>query len=86
MHHPTLARFGTIKTQVLISSDDPLMNLTGMESTCPMYITERHTLPSTIENIDNTLLHLYEPVLIVLFDCNSFDTDANTNFLNATIE
>ena len=53
-----------------------------------MYITERRTLLSTIENIDNTLLHLYEPVLIrtLLFGCNSFDTDANTNFLNATIE
>ena len=30
---------------------------------CPMYITERRTLLSTIENIDNNLLDLYEPVL-----------------------
>ena len=55
---------------------------------CPMYITERHTLLSTIKNIDNNLLHLCEPVLIrtLLFGSNSFDTDANTNVLNATIE
>ena len=55
---------------------------------CPMYITERHTLLSTIENIDNNLLHLCEPVLIraLLFGSNSFDTDANTNVLNATVE
>ena len=30
IHHPTLERFGTIKIQMLISSDDPLMNLTGI--------------------------------------------------------
>ena len=55
---------------------------------CPMYITERHTLLSTIKNIDNNLLHLCEPVLIrtLLFGSNSFDTNANTNVLNATIE
>ena len=42
----------------------------------------------TIENIDNNLLDLCEPVLIrtLLFGSNSFDTDANTNVLNATIE
>ena len=51
-----------------------------------MYITERHTLLSTIENIDNNLLDLFEPVLIktLLFDSNS--SNANTNVLNATIE
>ena len=55
---------------------------------CPMYITERHTLLSTIENIDNNLLHLCEPVLMrtLLFASNSFDTDANTNVLNVAIE
>ena len=55
---------------------------------CPMYITERHTLLSTIKNIDNNLLHFCEPVLIrtLLFGSNSFDTDANTNIINATIE
>ena len=42
----------------------------------------------TIEIIDNNLLDLCEPVLIrtLLFGSNSFDTDANTNVLNATIE
>ena len=55
---------------------------------CPKYITERRTLMSTIENIDNSLLDLCEPVLIrtILFSSNSFYTDANTNVLNATIE
>ena len=55
---------------------------------CPTYITERRTLLSIIENIDNNLLDLCEPVLIrtLLFGSNSFDTDANTNVLNATIE
>ena len=40
------------------------------------------------ENIDNNLLNLYEPALIktLLFGSNSFDTNANTNVLNATIE
>ena len=55
---------------------------------CPMYTTERHTLLSTIKNIDNNLLHLCEPVLIrtLLFGSNSFDTNANTNILNASVE
>ena len=53
-----------------------------------MYITERHTLLSTVENIDNNLLHLCEPVMIrtLLFGSNSFDTDANTNVPYATLE
>ena len=52
------------------------------------HITERRTLLSAIENIDNNLLDLCEPVLIktLLFDSNSFDTNANTNVLNATIK
>ena len=55
---------------------------------CPTYITEMHTLVSTIVNIENNLLDLCKPVLIrtLLFGNNSFDTDANTNVLNATIE
>ena len=55
---------------------------------CPTYITERRTLLSTTENTDNNLLDLCEPVLIrtLLFGSNSFDTDANTNIINATIE
>ena len=57
-------------------------------SHCPTYITERLTLHSTIENIDNNLLDHCEPVLIrtLLFGSNSFDIHANTNVLNATIE
>ena len=53
-----------------------------------MYIIKRRTLLSTLLNIDNNLLDLCETVLIrtLLFDLNSFDTDANTNVLNATIE
>ena len=31
IHHLTLGRFSTIKIQMLILSDDPLMNLTGIE-------------------------------------------------------
>ena len=43
---------------------------------------------NTVENIDNILLDFSEPVLIktVLFDSNSFDTNANTNVLDTTIE
>ena len=60
----------------------------ALSSSCPKYITERHTLMSTIENIDNNLLDLSELVLIktLLFGSNSFDTNANTNVFNATIE
>ena len=55
---------------------------------CPTYITERPTLLSTIENTDNNLLDVCEPVLIktLLFGSNLFDSNANTNVLNATIE
>ena len=55
---------------------------------CPTYITERRTLLSTIENTDNNLLNLCEPVLIktLLFGSNSSDKNANTNVLSATIE
>ena len=53
-----------------------------------MYITERHTLSSTVENIDDHLQYLCEPALIrnLLLGSNSFDTNAKTNVLNATIE
>ena len=55
---------------------------------CPTYITERRTFLGTIENIDNNLLDLGEPVLIktLLFGSNSFDTDAYTNVPNTTNE
>ena len=54
---------------------------------CLAYITEKRTLLSTIANIEN-LLELSEPVLIktILFGSNSFNTNANTNVLNATID
>ena len=53
---------------------------------CPMYITGRHTLMSTIKNIDNNLLHLCEPVLIrtLLFGSNSFDTNATIEYIIST--
>ena len=55
---------------------------------CPTYIIERRTLLSTLVNIDNNILDLCQPVLMrtLLFGSNSFDTDATTNVLNATIE
>ena len=36
----------------------------ALYSSCPTYITERRTLLSTIENIDNNFLYLCEPILI----------------------
>ena len=55
---------------------------------CPMYLTERRTILSTMENIDNNFLDLCETILIktLLFGSNSFNTNANTNVLLATIE
>ena len=55
---------------------------------CPTYITERRTLLSTMENIDNHLLDVCEPVLkkTLLFGSNLFDSNANANVLSATIE
>ena len=48
----------------------------------------RYASVSTIENIYNSLLDLSEPILIytLLFGSDSFDTNASTNVLNATIE
>ena len=55
---------------------------------CIAYFTKSLTLLSIIGNIDNNLLDLCNPVLIkiLLFGSNSFDANANTNVLNATIE
>ena len=55
---------------------------------CPTYSIERRTLLSTLVNTDNNLVDLCEPVLIktLLFGNNLFDSNANTNVLNATIE
>ena len=55
---------------------------------CPTYNTERRTFLSTIENIENNLLNLSEPVLIktLPFGSSSFDANPNTNVLSATIE
>ena len=47
-----------------------------------MYMTERSTLLSTIENIDNNLLNLCEPVLIKTLLIGN----ANPNVHNAAIE
>ena len=54
----------------------------------PTYIIERRPLLSPLVNIENNLLDLCEPILIrtLLLGSNSFDADANTNVLNATIE
>ena len=55
---------------------------------CSTYITERRTLLSNTEKIDNNPLDLCEHVLIktLLFGSNSFYTNANTNVLNATVQ
>ena len=59
-----------------------------LSSSLSYVVTERLTLLSTIENIDNNLLDLREHVSIkiLLFGSNSFDIHANTKILNATIE
>ena len=51
-------------------------------------VPQIRTLLSIIENTDNNFLDLCEPALIrtLLFGSNSFNTDVNTNILNATIE
>ena len=51
------------------------------------YNMERHTLLSTLKNIDNELLDLTKQVLtkILLFGSNSCDINTNTNFLNVTV-
>ena len=48
---------------------------------------ERHTLLSTLKNIDNKLLDLTKQVMTktLLFGSNSFDINTNTNFLNVTV-
>ena len=53
-----------------------------------MYITETHTLLRTIEITDNNFLQLCEPMSIrtLLFGSNLFDTDTNTNVVNATTD
>ena len=53
-----------------------------------MYNDERHTLLSTIKNIDCKLLDVTETVLIktLLFGNCSADAETNTHIPNATIE
>ena len=55
---------------------------------CPTHITERRTLLSSIENIENNLLDLSESILIktLFFGSNSFNINTNTKVVNATIE
>ena len=53
-----------------------------------MYNHERHTLRSTIKNIDGRLLDATETILIktLLFGNCSVDAHTNTQILNATTE
>ena len=55
---------------------------------CPMYNDEKHTLLSTIKNIDSRLLDVTKTVLIktLLFGNHSVDAHTNTQTLNANIE
>ena len=55
---------------------------------CPMYNNERHTLLSTIKNIDCRLLDVTETVLIktLLFGNCFVDADTNTQIVNAPVE
>ena len=78
-------RFGVPSTKLLVPKTILLLQ-TLQQWTCSLslqtkpfkkltYITERRTLLSTIENIDNNLLDLCEPVLIraLLFGSNLFE-------------
>ena len=53
-----------------------------------MYNDERHTLLSTVKNINCRLLDVTETALIktLLFGNFSLDAQTNTHILNATIE
>ena len=53
----------------------------------PTYNSERHTLLSTLKNINNNLSDLTKPILatILLFGSNSFDISTNTNIQNKTM-
>ena len=78
-------RFGVPSTKLLVPKTILLLQ-TLQQWTCSLslqtkpfkkltYITERRTLLSTIENIDNNLLDLCEPVLVrtLLFGSNLFE-------------
>ena len=53
----------------------------------PPHNSERHTLLSSLENINNSLLKLTKLILTttLFFGSNSFDINTNTNILNATM-
>ena len=55
---------------------------------CPIFHHKRHTLLSTLNNIDSKILASNVSYLIqtLLFGCTSFDSETNTLVLNATID
>ena len=53
---------------------------------CPKFHDKRHTLLSTLNNIDCKILESTDSYLAqILFGCASFDSETNTVVLNATI-
>ena len=55
---------------------------------CPIFHGKRHTLQSTLNNIDCKILEPTDSYLTqtLLFGCTSFDSETNTLVLNATID
>ena len=55
---------------------------------CPIFHDKRHTLLSTLNNIDSKILESNDCYLtqILLFGSISFDSETNTLVLNATID
>ena len=55
---------------------------------CPIFHHKRHTLLSTLNNIDSKILASNVSYLIqtLLFGCTSFDSETNTLVLSATID
>ena len=55
---------------------------------CPIFHDKRHTLLSTLNNIDSKLLESNDSYLTqtLLFGSTSFDSETNTLALNATID
>ena len=64
----------------------------SMESTshfllhCPIFHDKRHTLLSTLKNIDCKILESTNSYLTLLFGCTSFDSETNTLVINAIID
>ena len=55
---------------------------------CPIFHDIRHTLLSTLDNIDSKILKSNDSYLTqtLLFGSTSFDSETNTLVLNATID